>query len=187
MSRKILTRHAALGSKLTIENEVFCKRNVENYFVKYREILDTLYSIQEELSFPVFVMQVTDLVGLYAFLMRFASYDPNYAFSYIGSAMFMAVRAILSFFSVCSAAAAVHDADEKAKRRNEEMWQRTLAAGFTLKTEKAAILLVLKDKPFAFTSWGCFRLTKQFILSAIGSILTYSLLITQIFFTLNKP
>ncbi|GFY34319.1 uncharacterized protein TNCV_2506221 [Trichonephila clavipes] len=182
----MLIRHIALGSKLTTENEVFFKRNVENFFIKYREILDTLYSIEEEFSFPVFVMQVTDLVGLYAFLVRFASYDPNYALSYSGAATFMAVRAILSFFCVCSAAAAVHDADEKAKRCNEEMWQRILAAGFTLKAEKATILLASKDKPFAFTSWGCFRLTKRFILSAVGSILTYSLLITQILYTLKK-
>ncbi|GFY37035.1 hypothetical protein TNIN_182681 [Trichonephila inaurata madagascariensis] len=136
MSCKMLIRHVALGSKLTIENEVFCKKSIESYFVKYREILDTLYSIEEELSFPVFVMQITDLVGLYAFLVRFASYDPNYTLSYTGAATFMALRAILSFFCVCSAAAAVHDADEKAKRCNEEMWQRTLSAGFTLKQKK---------------------------------------------------
>ncbi|GFS43688.1 uncharacterized protein NPIL_421891 [Nephila pilipes] len=187
MSRRLLVQHVALGYKLTIENEVFiCKSNIEHYFTRYQYIIDAFFSIDQELSFPVFVLQVNDLAGLFAFLVRFASYDPKYVPSYIRAAIFAAVRAILSFFCVCGAAAAVHEADVKSKRHNEELWQRIVATGIKMKTEKSIILMVSNDKAFAFTSWGCFRFTKSFILSAVGSILTYSLLITQVFHTLKR-
>ncbi|GFS55418.1 uncharacterized protein TNIN_197861 [Trichonephila inaurata madagascariensis] len=186
VSRIVLRKHSFLRPRRMMASEVnFHKNRIELYFNRYRNITKVLRLIEQELSLPIFLSQINDLIGIHACLVRFASFDPKYELRHRESAIFMAVRAVLSFLCASVVAASVHEADAVAKEVNEELWQNVLASGMMVKNEKAISMLVGINTPFAFTAWGCFRFTKSYILSATGCLLTYSLLISQIYLSLK--
>ncbi|KAF8794566.1 hypothetical protein HNY73_002537 [Argiope bruennichi] len=158
----------------------FFESMLEQHFTKYRREMKLLSSIEQEFSFPVFLLQMNDLMRMLAFLVLYASYDPRLVVSYPAPAMFTAVRSILSFLLVSAAASCVHAADSKAKSANEELWHVLVSRGSDVETHKLRVFMITNKKPFAFSIWGCFHFTKSYIFSAIGCLLTYSLLIAQL-------
>ncbi|GIY16718.1 uncharacterized protein CDAR_426891 [Caerostris darwini] len=187
ISRRLLRKHSSCTPMSIMKkgSTSFEISQLEQYFSEYWNLMIVLRSLEQEMSFPLFVLQVIDLVGLYGCLVRFANFDPNYSITYRGSAVFMASRSILSLLFVNLAASSVNVADVKAREVNEELWQNLLFSGITVKTEKAINMLVYKGQSFAFTVWGLFRFTRRYILSTIACSLTYSLLIVQIYAIAN--
>ncbi|GIY16719.1 uncharacterized protein CDAR_426901 [Caerostris darwini] len=182
ISRKLLRKHSSCTPMPIVGNSSSSFGNsLEQYFAQYWNLMIVLRSLEQEMSFPLFVLQLIDLAGLYGCLVRFANFDPNHSIKYHGAAVFMAARAILSLIFVNLAASSVNVADVKAREINEELWQNLLFSGVTVKIEKAISMLVYKGQSFAFTVWGCFRFTRKYILSTIACSLTYSLLIVQMY------
>ncbi|GIX71349.1 uncharacterized protein CEXT_183771 [Caerostris extrusa] len=97
---------------------------------------------------------------------------------YVG---FISMRALVSFVCVTSAASRIHEADRKAKEVQEAMLKNVLSSSEKNYRKELLLLFVVQNsKPFTLSAWGFFNFNKGVILSTIGSILTYSLLIEQI-------
>ncbi|GIY63059.1 uncharacterized protein CDAR_563831 [Caerostris darwini] len=87
----------------------------------------------------------------------------------------------VSFVCVTSAASRIHEADRKAKEVQEAMLKNVLSSSEkNYRKELLFLFVVQNSKPFTLSAWGFFNFNKGAILSTIGSILTYSLLIEQI-------
>ncbi|KAF8794567.1 hypothetical protein HNY73_002538 [Argiope bruennichi] len=186
MSRKILLMHCSEKPKLmALSKTGFYENKLKQHFIKYWCAMKVLNSVEQEFAFPVFLLQVNDLMGIFTFLIRYGGYDPGFTVSKAGPAAFTAVRSILSFLVISVAASSVHLADERVKRADEDLWYILLCRGSIMKNNQMGISVVINKKSFAFSAWGCFRFTKSYILSAVGCLLTYSLLIIQLYYSIK--
>ncbi|GFY58092.1 hypothetical protein TNIN_368811 [Trichonephila inaurata madagascariensis] len=90
---------------------------------------------------------------------------------------------MLSFSCVSLAASSINVADRTAKEAHKEMWKRVSASTRNEDVNKLVLSVVARHgPPFVLTAWSFYPFTKGLVLAALGSIMTYSLLVLQINF-----
>ncbi|GFQ76085.1 uncharacterized protein TNCT_674521 [Trichonephila clavata] len=187
--RKVLNRQTTLLTrKITSKSNWLDIQYIENVLKTYDKTIFVLKCFEKSFSIPIFLLQVSDWVGLFSCFLRL---DPlNQApelktlmNSYKLGIIFFAIRALLSFSCVSLAASSINVADRTAKEAHEEMWKRVLASTKNEDVNTLVLSVVARHgPPFMLTAWGFYPFTKGLVLAALGSIMTYSLLALQINF-----
>ncbi|GIY05410.1 uncharacterized protein CDAR_462941 [Caerostris darwini] len=165
---------------IDLKTDVFLK-----YLATYESTVRILKSVERVMSFPIFLVAITDCTNMFN---GFLWLDPFKQIKNISSynkhslsTLFMSLRAVASFLCVSLAASGVHEAIKSSQEVQKQILTRLLASGIERNSKDMLLLFVSSSSsPFCLTGWGFFHFTKGFVLTAIGSILTYSLLILQI-------
>lgn len=85
------------------------------------------------------------------------------------------------FTAIIFAASSVNNFEKLAKFANFELLQSLDINKRRHTKENFEILLFMCEVPsYSMSGWGCFKITRGFFLSAIGSVITYSLLIKEV-------
>lgn len=82
----------------------------------------------------------------------------------------------ISFLAITLSATQVHDEMQKLK----DMTRSWRSGNQRHLTVNQRITLMLKIDDVSLTVWGAFNINKNFIISAFGAILTYSVLISSL-------
>ncbi|GIY38332.1 uncharacterized protein CEXT_461671 [Caerostris extrusa] len=94
---------------------------------------------------------------------------------------FTSLVSLLSFLCVSLTASSVHEASKECKNVQEIMLKQVLASNRKEDFKTVTLLLVAhQSPPFILSAWGFFYFSKGLVLAALGSVMTYSLLIIQI-------
>ncbi|GBM41963.1 hypothetical protein AVEN_5409-1 [Araneus ventricosus] len=185
--RKVLNIHSITGSRKVTNCDYKMKySNMKNYLLKYEYVLEFLKHFEETMSLPIFLIQAGDLVGMFSGFIwlnaRMNNLIQNGVLrnTYLGI-FFISFYSFVSFMSVSLAASSVHEAGKKYKETEEKLLKNVLTSMQENDTSGQFLLLVAHENPpFILSAWGFFYFTKGLILVAVGSVLTYSLLIIQI-------
>lgn len=178
----------SVTKRLNCKNNGHCLRDIRRSFETYDAAIKALKSMEESMSLPIFLVQICDLINLFWGFIMFdpLGQRPNLQEEYnLRTAMeFLILRALVSFLCVSLAASSVNEADKAAKEVHEETLKMVLYGGENKEDlKKISVFCVLnRSQPFVLSAGGFFYFTKGLVLSAIGSVLTYSLLLLQINF-----
>ncbi|GBM68848.1 hypothetical protein AVEN_126530-1 [Araneus ventricosus] len=184
--RYVLGLHSKTGVKmLGIETRSLDYNRFRNYLEEYESIINVLKSLEKCLSFPIFLVQMSDCISMFYGIVTidpFKSISTDaYVRKYLPGVVFISLWSILSFLCASLAATSVHEASELNKDVQERMLKLILASGQKSDREELFLLFLNHNSPaFTLSSGGFFRFTKSMVCSAIGCILTYSLLMLQI-------
>ncbi|GIY63073.1 hypothetical protein CDAR_563911 [Caerostris darwini] len=127
---------------------------------------------------------MVDLLGLFfGFIWIDISKSPlnNWLRHYWLSVYFTSLFSLVSFLCVSLTASSVHEVSKECKNVQEIMLKQLLASNRKKDFKTVSVLLVaLQSPPFILSAWGFFFFTKGLVLVALGSVMTYSLLLIQI-------
>ncbi|GBN87552.1 hypothetical protein AVEN_233592-1 [Araneus ventricosus] len=158
--------------------------SIRYHFITYESIIKALKSFENTMSLPIFLIEIGDCIAMFYCFVKMDPFHQSeerwFLKNYSLSGQFFALRAVLSFLCVSLAASRVHEACKNAKDVQEEMMKKLIASDEEHKKEFLLLLVTHNSPPFTLSAWGFFYFDRGLILSAIGSILTYSLLILQL-------
>lgn len=178
--RRLLNVHSNRAMRvITKNNPRTSQQDVKRYFDAYDKIINTLQSIEKVMRFPIFLVHINDLVNMFN---GFVQMDPfnsglGHPMSFLIGIVVNSFYSLLSFLWVSLSAASVNVADENAQDVNREFLKHVQSIGMD---ESILVWCTSYSQPFTLSAWGFFHFTKGFVLSAIGSVLTYSLLLISI-------
>ncbi|GIY63058.1 uncharacterized protein CDAR_563821 [Caerostris darwini] len=157
---------------------------IECYLLRYESILKVLKHFEKTLAFPIFLIQIVDLLGLlYGFIWIEARKSPlkSWVRHYWLPVCFTSLVSLVSFLCVSLTASSVHEASKECKNIQEIMLKQVFASN-RKKDYKTVTLLLLthQNPPLILSAWGFFYFRKGLVLVALGSVMTYSLLLIQI-------
>ncbi|GBL87152.1 hypothetical protein AVEN_270451-1 [Araneus ventricosus] len=177
--RNLLHTHSKTG----LEKEHISCKNFRNHLLTHDRAVKVLKDFQEVMSLPVFMIVVKDCAGIF---FGFIALDPFGRISnpllfkpWIWAAVFVSLTSSISFLSISLAAASVGEASKNASDVQQEMMKRVHASTLQDKVELFVFFKTHKTAPFNLSAGGVFCFTKGLVLAAIGSLLTYSLLLLQ--------
>ncbi|GFU47337.1 uncharacterized protein NPIL_82161 [Nephila pilipes] len=164
---------------------MFDSASLLNYLTKYESVIEVLKHFERILSYPIFLSEVCDLIGLFSGFTWFDKFTHEVILyrqrQHWFEIYFIPLRALVSFLCVSLAASSVHEAVRKCKDVQEKILKLVLDSKTMLNSKDIFHLLVAyQSPPFVLSAWGFFYFTKSLILVAFGSIMTYSLLIQQL-------
>ncbi|GFU47331.1 uncharacterized protein NPIL_82131 [Nephila pilipes] len=183
--RRILNSHSSGKSDMVRNLSLsYDPHRFEHYLVKNESIIQVLKYFEKTMSFPIFLIEIGDLfemfLGLTWLNFRRKVTKDIWLLRYSIGTCFSAVRALVFFLCVSLAAASVHEGSEKCKDAQGIILKNALYSKPKVNTRDIIHLLILHQTPtFKLSASGFFYFTKGLVLSAIGSVLTYSLLIIQ--------
>ncbi|GBO16285.1 hypothetical protein AVEN_83596-1 [Araneus ventricosus] len=184
--RHILDLYSKTGVKiLAVQTERLDYNFFRTYLEEYESIISVLKSLEKYLSFPIFLVQMSDCISMFY---GFVNIDPskdistdNMVRKFFPGVVVFSLGSLVSFLCVSFVATSVHEASKLAKDIQERMLKLILASGQKSDREELFLLSLNHNSPaFTLSSGGFFYFTKSLICSAIASILTYSLLMLQI-------
>ncbi|GBO16286.1 hypothetical protein AVEN_83597-1 [Araneus ventricosus] len=184
--RHILDLHSKIGAKILAAQTGRLDYNFfRNYLEEYESIINVLKSLEKCLSFPIFLVQMSDCISMfYGFVNKDTFKDistDNLVRKFFPGVVIFSLGSLVSFLCVALAATSVHEASKLAKDIQERVLQFILASGQKSDREELFLLSLNHNSPaFTLSSGGFFHFTKSLIFSAIAGILTYSLLMLQI-------
>ncbi|GIY63067.1 uncharacterized protein CDAR_563881 [Caerostris darwini] len=186
--RTILKAHSNFGYRKTQKSKATVHYvTIECHLLRYESILKVLKHFERTLAFPVFLLQIADLVGLFiGFIWIDASKSPlqHWFRNYWLPVYFNSLVSLVSFLCVSLTASSVHEASKECKNVQEIMLKQVLASNRKEDFKTLTLLLVAhQSPPFILSAWGFFYFSKGLVLVALGSVMTYSLLIIQISLT----
>ncbi|GBN21535.1 hypothetical protein AVEN_124248-1 [Araneus ventricosus] len=183
--RNILMLHSEAGAKrLANQSPILDDKYFKRYLTEYDSVIDVLNSFEILMSFPVLCVQIYDFMSIFYGIVNL---DPIKELShntllakYFFAIVYVSSVCLVSFLCVSSSAASVHEASKRAKDVHERMFKQILASEQGIGREQLALLFVNCSSPaFTLSASGLYYFTKPMILAAVGSILTYSLLVMQ--------
>ncbi|GBN33220.1 hypothetical protein AVEN_124245-1 [Araneus ventricosus] len=183
LMKKLLNAHSESGWQKILNRSTLMDYNYfHQYLAKHDHIIDALKSLEKILSFPIFLIQIIECFTIfYRFVIRDYGAKQSWVKNFSIGIVFDSTLSLVSFLCVSFAASSVHEASKNAKDVQEKMLKQILASGQQRNSHELLLLFVTHtNPPFTLSAFGFFYFTKGMILSAIGSVLTYSLLIIQI-------
>ncbi|GFR26601.1 uncharacterized protein TNCT_602921 [Trichonephila clavata] len=152
----------------------------------YDNLEQFLKSFEEIMSFPIFLIVSSDLMGLVYGLIKLDPFNNipeekiNDSF-YWWAIVFVSVRGFISFLCISMAASRIHDASRNSKDTKEDILKRIHTYGEKKEIQESLLLNTsFNNLPFVLSAWKVFYFKRGVILSVTGSIMTYTLLIMQI-------
>ncbi|GBN88080.1 hypothetical protein AVEN_257817-1 [Araneus ventricosus] len=165
-------------------SDISVHSSIRYHFITYESIIKALKSFENTMSLPIFLIEIGDCIAMFYCFVKMDPFHQSeerwFLKNYSLSGQFFALRAVLSFLCVSLAASRVHEACKNTKDIQEEMMKKIIVSDEKHKKEFLLLLVTHNSPPFTLSAWGFFYFDRGLILSAIGSILTYSLLILQL-------
>ncbi|GIY63060.1 uncharacterized protein CDAR_563841 [Caerostris darwini] len=186
--RKILNKQSNEILKATKSNN-FATSSIgicTSYLTTYESIFDTLKELENTMSLPVFLIQICDIFAIFNGFIWLQIYSKNYLYlkdvkRYAFGIYIVSAVCFVSFLCVSLAASSIHEASKNYKDAQEKLLKHILAYNQDVDFKALFSLFIThQSPPFTLSAWGFFYFTKGLVLSAIGSALTYSLLMIQI-------
>ncbi|GBM87528.1 hypothetical protein AVEN_21984-1 [Araneus ventricosus] len=151
----------------------------------YEQITAVMKSLEDIMSLPIFIICVADFTGMFYGVVALDPFHRLSARSWMKnaslSALTVSLRCFLSFVCISLSASHVHEASEKHKEIQEVMIKKILSSEQNFENKNLLLFFTNYSlKPLRLSAWGFFYFTKGLFLTAIGSILIYSLLILQL-------
>ncbi|GBN33221.1 hypothetical protein AVEN_124246-1 [Araneus ventricosus] len=183
--RNILMLHSGTGTNLLANRSpILDDKYFKRYLTEYESVIQVLKSFERIMSFPILFLQINDCMSIFYGIVNL---DPIKELShntllakYFIAIVYASSVCLASFLCVSSSATSVHEASKLAKDVHEKMFKRILASEQGVGREQLALLFVNYSSPaFTLSASGLYYFTKPMILAAVGSILTYSLLVMQ--------
>ncbi|GFU47317.1 uncharacterized protein NPIL_82051 [Nephila pilipes] len=185
--RNIFNTHSELGAKRVSNPKAEIGFVYFKSYVQTQEhMVSVLKSFEETMSLPIFLIVSSDFMGVMYGVVRLDPFNnlPNYEsriIQYTSSIIFISLRGIVSFLCISLAASEVHEASKKASDVQKDMLKRILISGEKSDIHKfVPFSIFCSNPPFILSAGGVFKFCKGLYLSALGAVLTYSLLIMQI-------
>ncbi|GFU47319.1 uncharacterized protein NPIL_82071 [Nephila pilipes] len=182
--RNLLNRHSEMGLKNIEKNtNPIDQKYCENYIDLYKHIIEISNIFEKVMSLPVFLITIADCMGIfYGFLKFEESKEPKkiYLVSYRFGILYIILRSLVSFLFVTFAASSVFESSVNAKTVLEKLTERLLISGQKKDNKELLLLFLAQNKsPLILSAWGFFNFTRSLVLSVLGVVLTYSLLMMQ--------
>ncbi|GFU47341.1 uncharacterized protein NPIL_82181 [Nephila pilipes] len=136
------------------------------------------------MSLPILLVIINEYVNLFYGFQRLNNWKKftvaeTARTNYLG-VLFMCLRSLVSFLSICLAASSVHEASKNAKNVQKEMLEKVIDSGNHTYCNQLQLFLTYNSPVIKLSAWGLIWFTKGIILTSLGSILAYSLLVIQI-------
>ncbi|GBM87529.1 hypothetical protein AVEN_21985-1 [Araneus ventricosus] len=185
LMRKILIFHTKSCEKLLAnQSPILDNKFLKRYLIEYDSIIEVLQSFERIMSFPALLVQIYDCMSIFYGIVNL---DPIKELSkniLLEKQFILVVYAssvsLISFLFLSSAATSVHQASKAAKDAQEKMFKQILVSGQGIGRGQLALLFVSYNNPaFTLSASGFFYFTRPTIFAALGSIMTYSLLVMQ--------
>lgn len=174
LGHKLLQKHLEKLKAGETNKIIFIQSKIDFIFVDYKRILRVLQMIEDTMGFIVFILQVQNLCCMFNLLIQFGAVEGT---SYLKTKkwimMFVGTYASISFLAVSVYAWRVNETDKCIKRYCREMQDEN--------SDRVSMsnCNTCPGHAFVLTGWGFFDFDKRFVLSTIGNLLTYTLLIVQ--------
>ncbi|GFU47320.1 uncharacterized protein NPIL_82081 [Nephila pilipes] len=183
--QNLLNRHSEMGMKKIKKNiSPIDQKYCINYIDSYKHIIEISNIFEKVMSLPIFLITIGDCTGMFYGFLKFEESKGQkgiYFESFEFTILFIALRSLISFLCVTFAASSVHESSVKAKIVQEKMTERLLISGQKKDNKELLLLFLAQNKsPLILSAWGFFNFTRSLVLSVLGVVLSYSLLITQI-------
>ncbi|KAF8786127.1 hypothetical protein HNY73_007889 [Argiope bruennichi] len=183
LMRNVLNAHSENGSQKISNNssssDYIC---LNQYFTTYDNIIECLKSLEKLMSFPIFLIQISECFSIfYGFVIKDYDIRKSWMKSFSIGIAYDSILSLISFLCVSFAASSIHEASKNAKEVQEKMLKRILTSRQQRNNQELLRLFITRTSPpFTLSAFGFFHFTRGMILSAVGSVLTYSLLIIQV-------
>ncbi|GBN93620.1 hypothetical protein AVEN_236763-1 [Araneus ventricosus] len=151
----------------------------------FEHITAVAKSLEDIMSFPIFLISVADFMGMFYGVVALDPFHRLSARSWMKtfslSALTVSLKCFMLFVCVSLSAAHVHEASERDKEIQLVMIKKILSSEQNFESKNLILLFTnYSGKPLRLSAWGFFYFTKGLVMTAVGSILTYSLLILQV-------
>lgn len=148
---------------------------ISEYFKRYNSILTLLQNFESTMNFPAFLILFKEAQAFFFIIYSLKSTPQIPIFSF-----FILSHNLVCFVLLPIFAATVNEADIFVKNNNLNLLQKISAEELSALDMKFTLLNMNKESAFVLTAWRFFNFTRSFFLSALGSIITYALLMTDI-------
>ncbi|GFT45003.1 uncharacterized protein NPIL_650171 [Nephila pilipes] len=158
------------------------KESFTEEFSTFRRIIYAMNEADDAMSFIVFFTYVTCISCFFNTLSIFLSKDSIYGHPYLTAEMAVTFMfSVLIFITMTVSAAEVSTTGERLKHRvmciSDIVMQRNLPTdalmNFTILTDN------IKSADISMTGWGMFTITRGFVLTTVGVLITYGVLLFQ--------
>ncbi|GFQ76079.1 uncharacterized protein TNCT_674481 [Trichonephila clavata] len=185
--RNLLSTHSELGAKMVAnpKSRINCVY-LKNFLEIHEQTIRVLKRFEKTMSLPIFLIVSSDFMAMMYGVIRTNPFDQFDEYSkkitvYIPAITFMALQGTVSFLCISFTASNIHEASKKTNEVQQDMLKRAFISGQKTDIhELVPISILYSNPPFILSAWGAFHFTRGIFLSALGSALTYSLLIMQI-------
>ncbi|GFU47327.1 uncharacterized protein NPIL_82111 [Nephila pilipes] len=183
--RSLLNRHSEMGTKkIEKKTSAIDQKYCENYIDSYKHIIEISSTFEKVMSLPVFLITIGDCLGMvYGFLKFEESKGPDgkYLINFRFGILYIALRSLVSFLSVTFFASSVHESSMHAKIVQQKLTEQLLTSRQKRDNKELLLLFLAQNNPpLTLSAGGFFNFTRNLVLSVLGTVLTYSLLMMQI-------
>lgn len=170
----MLLRHIHI-TKYIIRSQNVRSTQCDECFFRFNNIMSLFRMADSVFSYPVFCLICNSFSQL-LFICTWIIQKKNHPLEFISF-----LNIFILFITIIFSASSVNDLEKSAKFANFEL-VRSLDINERKQTkENFEILLLMCEVPsYSLSGWGCFKINRGFLLSAVGSIMTYSLLIKDL-------
>lgn len=147
---------------------------------RYSNIIMVLQYFELIMSFPVFIVAFMDAQGIFIGLLLCMTNIEQFESVTKPSIFFSNLQNLVNLCAILFYASGVNERDTLARRSNVQLLGRCSSVDILSLDKKINRLSASNEPPFVLTGWGFFKFTRTFILSALGCIMTYALLIINV-------
>lgn len=168
--------------KTKLNHSIDSKNGVLNFVRDYNAIHKLAMSAESAFSVPVFWLWSSHFVEIFASFSNLLGFHSNAHLVYIVEKIIITPLNLVSLFSIPYFASEVCREDEKLRKRAKEM-SFYLRMSKETEIEKSGEFLMrfIKSKEkIMFSALGAFYFTRTFLLTSVGVLITYNLLILQL-------
>lgn len=174
---KVLLTFSVKNTEINFSKRVSHNSVLSRFYI-YDSILNTMKLFESTMTIPIFICFFSSSFdAFYGMLLLIKRFNKASLFN----DLVIVVRGLISFCLISYMAGSVNQADRIAKDSNALILRNNFPVSKLTKLDSKMNLLHENNKPpFALTAWGFFEFKRNFFLSAIGSLLTYTLLFINI-------
>ncbi|GBN91599.1 hypothetical protein AVEN_11814-1 [Araneus ventricosus] len=161
-----------------------CNSSILRYLESYESVTKAMKSFENAMSFLIFLIEASDFVSIFYCFIKLDPFHQakreSFLKNHAPAVIFHFLRALLSFLWVSLAASSLHEASKTTKEVQEKIMKEMIISDEANSKQLLRLFVVHNSPAFTLSAWGFFHFSKGMVLAAVGSILTYSLLILQI-------
>ncbi|GBN96950.1 hypothetical protein AVEN_143836-1 [Araneus ventricosus] len=147
---------------------------------EYAVIHEFSCSVESAMSLQIFCLCLSNFTQIFiAFSTVLGFHSGGNGMSAVGRAI-IAILNLSSFFAVAGFALGVSQEDENTRQKMEEIAFDLSLSEETEKQGKVLYRFINLKKKLIFSAWGVFSFTRGFLLTSIGVLNTYNLLLLQL-------
>lgn len=149
---------------------------------KRRRLKALVAELEKIISFPIFLLICYHLVGFFYTLTAIVDFDEISKRAALMEGSLTFLTSFPSYVGIVLCSAKLTNSFEILQKNLREIYQNKLKNLSSNKNTQCAMMLlksVVDEEVFCLTAWGIVKLRKSVILTSIGALITYGVLIRQ--------